>query len=76
MTGIKFTTEYMAKVKFTYKNWKDIITERNVQPISIRYGSTVWHPEDQWLLKAYDTDKSGVGREFAMKDISNWRIDA
>lgn len=53
---------------FEYKNWKGEISIRNVVPVEIRFGNTEWHPEEQWLMKAWDFDK-GDYREFAMKDI-------
>jgi hypothetical protein len=36
-------------------------------------GRTDWHPEDdQWLLEAYDRDRQAT-RNFAVRDIHNWR---
>jgi hypothetical protein len=37
-------------------------------PLAPWYGSTEWHPEPQWLLKARDVAK-GAERDFAIKDI-------
>jgi predicted DNA-binding transcriptional regulator YafY len=54
--------------KMLYQNWKGEIAERSVQPLGLEYGSTEWHPEPQWLLRALDTEK-GAERQFAMKDI-------
>lgn len=53
---------------FTYRNYRGEIALRRVQPLAIRFGSTEWHPEPQWLLRAFDLDK-GEEREFAMRDI-------
>lgn len=39
-----------------------------IEPIKIWYGSTRWHPDEQWLLKAIDIDK-GEERDFAMTQI-------
>ena len=41
---------------------------RRVRPIELWYGKTEWHPEEQWLLKAWDLDKDAE-RNFAWKDI-------
>jgi predicted DNA-binding transcriptional regulator YafY len=60
------------RVKFTYTNWRGETAERAVVPSSIEFGATEYHSEPQWLLKAWDLDKQAV-RDFAMKDISNWR---
>jgi len=55
-------------VEFSYRNWRGEISKRRVVPFSVRFGSTDWHPEPQWLLLAMDLDKDSV-REFALKDI-------
>jgi predicted DNA-binding transcriptional regulator YafY len=61
----------MMEVKITYKNWQGEISTRRILPISISCTSNEWHPEEQWLLKAYDLDKDAT-RSFAMKDIQHW----
>ena len=43
-----------------------------VLPKEIWFGSTEWHKEEQWLLKALDIAKN-VDRDFALKDIQSWR---
>jgi predicted DNA-binding transcriptional regulator YafY len=53
---------------FEYKNWEGKKAVRTVVPIDIWYGSTKWHDEEQWLLKAEDLDK-GAERDFAVNDI-------
>ena len=53
---------------FRYKNWQGLIATRRVLPIKIWYGSTKWHPEEDWLLKAIDLDKDAE-RDFKIKDI-------
>ena len=60
--------ESIKPATFVYRNHRGEISERRVTPLGVRYGSTKWHPEHQWLLCAYDLDK-GAQREFAMKDI-------
>lgn len=59
-------------VCFKYKNYKGEICIRKVRPIEIWFGSTIYHPENQWLLKAFDVDKNDY-RNFAIKDIQEWR---
>jgi predicted DNA-binding transcriptional regulator YafY len=58
-------------VRITYKNWRGVTLDRDIIPNSIFFGTTEWHPEQQWFLVAFDKDKKEV-RYFAMKDISNW----
>lgn len=53
---------------FDYTNWRGEKDRRRVIPHGMRFGSTEWHPEPQWLMKAFDLDKQ-ADREFAMRDI-------
>lgn len=55
-------------IRVTYTNWRGETSDRRIQIKDIRYGSTEWHQEPQWLLIALDLDK-GVDREFALKDM-------
>jgi predicted DNA-binding transcriptional regulator YafY len=61
----------MKEVEIVYTNWKNVRATRTIQPIEIWFGKTNYHPEDQWLLKAFDREK-GEERDFAMKDIEGW----
>ena len=62
------STEYTPTLQFMYKNWKGETNIRNVIPYKLWFGSTEFHPENQWLLRAYDIEKC-VERNFALKDI-------
>ena len=44
------------------------VSERNVFVARIWFGSTEWHPSDQWLIDVLDLDRD-VPRTFAVKDI-------
>lgn len=57
-----------APVVLPYTNWKGETALRTIIPRSIRWGSTEWHPEPQWLLTAFDVDKDAE-RDFAIKDF-------
>lgn len=59
------------KVKFIYTNYKGSTRERTVTPVEIFFGSSLWHVEEQWILRAIDVEKGE--RDFALKDIFNWR---
>lgn len=60
------------KVLIRYTNWKGKTEWRTIIPKgTVWFGSTDYHPEDQWLLPAYDVDKQ-ADRTFALKDISSW----
>lgn len=58
----------VAAYVFFYRNHRGEESLRRVVPISIRFGASQWHPQDQWLMKAFDLEKR-EDREFAMKDI-------
>lgn len=58
-------------VKITYTNYKGETAERTIIPIELWFGSTEYHPEEQWLLKAFDLEKKAE-RNFAVKDIRSW----
>lgn len=58
-------------ITMVYTNYKGKTSVRTVIPEEIYFGHTDWHPEDQWLMKAYDMDKQDE-RIFAMKDIRSW----
>jgi hypothetical protein len=57
-----------APVQMTYTNWRGETAERAIIPARVWFGSTDWHPEPQWFLKAMDTEK-GEMRDFALKDF-------
>ena len=54
-----------------YTNYKGKTAVRKVLPKEIYFGHTDWHPEDQWLMTAYDIGKKD-DRTFAIKDIKAW----
>lgn len=59
----------MKIMTMQYKNWRGVTAIRNVRPIAIWYGSTEYHPEPQWLMTAFDVDKSAE-RDFAVADCA------
>ncbi len=52
-------------VTLIYTNYRGETALRTIVPKSVRFGSTEWHPEPQWLLLAFDTDKK-ADREFGI----------
>jgi len=58
-------------VKIIYTNYKSETAERTIIPLELWFGSTEYHKEEQWLLKAFDLDKKAE-RNFAVKDIKSW----
>lgn len=57
-------------IQFDYVNWQGVHASRKAEVQSIRYGSTEFHPEEQWLMSAWDSEKQ-ANRVFAMKDMTN-----
>jgi predicted DNA-binding transcriptional regulator YafY len=58
-------------VKVIYTNWRGETAERIIVPVSISWGKTEWHPEEQWLLKVWDVERQAY-RDYALKDIKEW----
>jgi predicted DNA-binding transcriptional regulator YafY len=65
--------EENQKVKILYTNWKGVTSYRNIVPKFIEFKSTEWHPEEQWILNAFDVDKQ-ADRAFALKDVKEWGV--
>lgn len=55
-------------LEFWYKNHRDDEERRQVLPMGLRFGTSEYYPEPQWLLQAYCFDRREV-REFAMLRI-------
>lgn len=60
----------LSEFRFPYKNHRGEHGHRRVSPIRIWFGSTEWHPEPQWLLRAFDLDKDAE-RDFALSQIAS-----
>lgn len=62
----------LPEMEFDYKNYAGKKGSRRVKPLFIWYGTTEWHKEPGWLLRAFDFSRDAE-RDFAMKDMSNIR---
>lgn len=51
-----------------YTNYRGETSERVIEPTSLWYGSTEWHPEPQWMLTALDTERDVI-RDFALRGM-------
>lgn len=58
-------------VQIVYTNYRGETAVRKIHPKRIWFGSTKWHPEEQWLLDALDLEKM-ADRSFALRDIRVW----
>ncbi len=71
-SGLPATVSMAHAVNVIYTNWRGETAERTIIPVSIFWGKTEWHPEEQWLLKVWDTEREAY-RDYALKDIKAWR---
>lgn len=62
----------MYEVEIIYTNWRGERGVRHIRPQRMFFGSNHWHPEEQWLLVAFDLDKQ-AHRTFALSGIHNWK---
>ncbi len=53
------------ELTFWYRNYRGEEGPRRVRPLGLRYGTSQWHKEPQWLMIAIDLEKNAE-REFAM----------
>lgn len=59
----------MTAIVFWYRNYKGEEGYRRATPLSIRFGTSEWHKEPQWLMLGYDMENNKQ-REFAMRSMS------
>lgn len=70
------STKNQARIR--YRNhrgevaWRRIGLEPNAAHFHVWFGSTEWHPQHQWFLRAFDLDKDAL-RDFAMADVLEWK---
>lgn len=66
------TTSDMRKVvSIVYTNYRGETARREIIPQRVWFGATQWHPEEQWLLDAFDIEKKSP-RSFALRDIRSY----
>ncbi len=51
-----------------YTNYRGETARRVIIPIRMWWGKTEWHPEEQWMLTAWDVEKN-ASRDFAWQDM-------
>jgi hypothetical protein len=62
------------EVIIDYTNWRGERAKRRVVPISLVFTYNEWHPEQQWLMIALDSENGGKKKFFAMKGIHSWEV--
>jgi predicted DNA-binding transcriptional regulator YafY len=58
-------------ITIDYTNHRGERRDRRIKPVDIYFGSTAYHPEPGWLLRAMDVEK-GALRDFSLADIHKW----
>lgn len=66
MSNIQFFSG--QTIRFDYTNWRGETSVRSARVVSLEYGSTEWHKDKQWLLRAFDVDRKEE-RLFALRDM-------
>lgn len=61
-------------IKVKYTNYRGETAIRTIVPISFYFGSTEYHPEEQWLVKVWDCDRNAE-RVYALKEITQWFVE-
>ena len=62
------------RFRMEYKNWRSETAIRHIEFVHIWFGSTEFHKEEQWLMRAIDLEKD-TERDFAIKDIIRFVVD-
>lgn len=60
-------------VSILYVNYKGERALRTIVPNRMWFGTTLWHPAEQWFLDAFDVDKQ-ESRTFALADVIEWQV--
>ena len=61
-------------IRLTYTNHRGEKTVRYIMPSSIRFGTTEYHPEPQWLMTCWDFER-GAPRTYALSDCDFTRTE-
>lgn len=51
-----------------YRNHAGVVAWRTITPMEVWYGTTEWHKQPQWFLKAQDHSRNAI-RDFALSDF-------
>lgn len=64
-------TGHIIPVQLDYVNHEGVRSIRHVRPITVTYGSSVWHPELGFVMPCWDMDK-GAFRVYSLAGIRAW----
>ena len=60
-------------IKVRYTNYRGETAVRTIIPLKIYWGSTEYHPTEQWLLEVLDVERQ-ANRIYALKEIHEWFV--
>lgn len=61
-------SEQGTRMEVMYTNYKGETSLRKFIFHRLYYGSTKYHPKNQWLVRGFDLDKNAF-RDYAVKDM-------
>ena len=56
------------EIKMLYTNHRGETSIRRLVPQRVWFGKTEWHPEEQWLLEAFDLDRNAI-RNYVLREV-------
>lgn len=60
--------EQGSPLEVIYTNYRNETATRVLRPLELWFGTSEYHPEEQYFLKALDCERM-VTRDFALKDM-------
>jgi hypothetical protein len=61
-------------IKVEYTNYRGEKGVRTIVPLSFFFGTTEYHPKEQWLIKLWDVDRQAE-RIYALQEITRWFVE-
>lgn len=61
------------RLRFSYRNHRDVVEERDVIFRGLDYGDNDWYPERQWFMRCHDVARQ-ADRSFALARIEGDKI--
>lgn len=61
------------RLRFSYRNHRDVVEERDVIFRGLDYGDNEWYPERQWFMRCHDVVRQ-ADRSFALARIEGDKI--
>lgn len=62
------------RLRFSYRNHRDVVEQRDVIFKGLDYGDNEWYPERQWFMRTHDLVRD-TDRSFALARIDGDAIE-